>query len=255
MGTFSMKYPWVRTKTTDTPQIAKQQAEESQLSIYLAGKRTMDERNRRVQTQNKRLWGAFFGMGGILAVSTMANLHYSGRSQFIPYIIQTDRTGRVLNAQVLEPSQAQQTSAYQALVSRELSSWVEDLRTVTTDPYAQQTLANRVYSRLDENGDAKKVVSDWYMANDPIERGKKYRVEVTVLSDPLPESAGVYEVYWKETQTSLADGERTVSHWRAVFTIAVHFSKKNPMIPNANKDGVFVEHMTTPTPDKDSSHD
>ena len=231
--------------------ITKQHGEESQLSIALAGKRTLDARNRKDKQLIKLLWGAVFVLGGALVFSTATNFRYSGQSQYIPYVLQTDRTGRILNAEIMKPSAVRETTAFRSLIDRELCSWIQDWRAVTTDPYAQKTLADHVYAQLDEHGEAVNTVTEWYRAHDPIERAKQVHVEANVQS-LVPQSANVYEVYWKETETNLSDRSMKVSHWRSVLTISFSFPKSDPS-GTANADGLYIETLTTPQ--KDSSNE
>jgi type IV secretion system protein TrbF len=230
--------------------IKKEEAEQSQFEIALAGKRTLDARTRKVERENKFLWAGML----ILATGTVIGagivFRLSGEVKYVPFVVQTDKAGRVLNTQVLNLGSMQSLTPAKT-IQQSISDWVSDWRTVTTDIYAQKTLAEKVFNQIDANGEAKHTIQAWYQAHDPVERAKTAHVEAEVRS-VMPRSATSYEVYWKETETNLADGTKTVSYWRNAITVAIAVPKSAAAI-QANPLGIWFENVTEPQ--RDSNHD
>ena len=155
----------------------------------------------------------------------------------------------MLQAQILNPDQSDAANfSSQKAIKAQVTGWLQDLRSVTTDELAQKTLADHVYALMDGNGEAVGIVTNWYRSNDPVERAKTVHVEATVRNI-VAQSNNSYEVYWEERETNLSDRDSgRTSRWRAVIQIAVRAPKTQADI-SANPYGVWIERITQPQKD------
>ena len=216
----------------------------SQLDIYLAGQRTLDARNRAVIQQKNFLaciCAALLVVNGIQAIENYRN---SAKSHLIPYIVQTDQQGRIINTEILKDRAIGENFTATKTITAELSSWVQDWRTVTTDIMAQKAIADRVFSMVADHSEASGFLLSWFRAHDPVDRARSVHVEVSV-KNILPQSTNTYEVYWEERDTNLNGQPAAVSHWRSVITLSIN-PPKNEADVHRNRFGLYVERLTDP---------
>ncbi|MCU1329724.1 MAG: conjugal transfer protein TrbF [Bryobacterales bacterium] len=241
MATITKAWPRPR----DHAQIASDPVKaESQMSIYLAGMRTLDARNRSDIRQKKIAFGFCIALLGLNGIQAAENLRNSAKSHLIPYIVQTDEHGRILNTEILKDRSLEEQFTPTKTITAELASWVQDWRAVSTDVYAQKSLADRVFSMVADHSEASATLLNWYRANDPVDRGKSMHVEASVRNI-LPQSLNSYEVYWEEKETNLTSQTTTVSRWRSVIRLSIT-PPKNEAEVHRNRFGLFIERLTEP---------
>lgn len=216
----------------------------SQLDLYLAGQRTLDARNRSEIRQKKFLAWVCIGLLGINGIQAVENVRNSAKSHLIPYIVQTDRQGRIINTEILQDRSIDENFAATKTITAELAAWVQDWRAVTTDILAQKSIADRVFSMVAEHSEASVWLLGWYRAHDPVDRSRNVHVEASVRNI-LPQSRNTYEVYWEEHETNLSNQTATVSHWRSVITLSIN-PPKNEADVHRNRFGLYVERLTEP---------
>jgi len=232
---------WPRTHAEIAPDAQKARA---QLDIYLAGQRTLDARNRSEIRQKKFLAYLCITLLGINLVQALENVRNSAKSHLIPYIVQTDQQGRIINAEVLKDRAIDENFTATKTIMAELGAWVQDWRTVTVDILAQKSIADRVFSMVAEHSEASAWLLSWFRLHDPVERARSVHVEASV-KNILPQSLNTYEVYWQERETNLTSQTATVSHWRSVITLAIN-PPKNEADVHRNRFGLYVERLTEP---------
>jgi type IV secretion system protein VirB5 len=236
----ALQIPWIRHAEIATDA----EKARSQLDIYLAGQRTLDARNRAVIQQKNFLaciCAALLVTNGIQAVENFRN---SAKSHLIPYIVQTDQQGRIVNAEILKDRAIDENFSATKTITAELSSWVQDWRTVTADILSQKAIADRVFSMVAEHSEASSFLLSWFRSHDPVDRAKNVHVEATV-KNILPQSLNTYEVYWEERETNLTGQVAGVSHWRSVITLSIN-PPKNEADVHRNRFGLYVERLTDP---------
>ena len=216
----------------------------SQLDIYLAGMRTLDSRNRSEIRQKRFLASVCCVLLAVNGIQAVENVRTSAKSHLIPYIVQTDQQGRIINTEVLRDRSIEEPFTATKTIIAELASWLQDWRAVTTDIYAQKSIVDRVFSMVAEHSEASAWLLGWYRAHDPVDRARNVHVEASVKSI-LPQSLNTYEVYWEERETNLTSQTPTVSHWRSVITLSIN-PPKNEADVHRNRFGLFIEHMTEP---------
>jgi type IV secretory pathway TrbF-like protein len=115
-------------------------ADASSLNPYVAARREWDERYGELITRAKnwRFIAILSAMATLVAVAGIVAL--SARSKVVPFVVAIDSLGRTVSAGPAEVT----TTADEKLKKAILFTWIEDLRLVTTDPFAQRKAIDRV---------------------------------------------------------------------------------------------------------------
>ncbi len=156
-------------------------------------------------------------ISGLVALAAVAGMAFlSSHSRIIPFVVAIDSLGRPVASGLAD----QATTADDRLKRATVLSWIEDLRTVTTDGIAQRRAIDRVYAHIANGSQAQSFVSDFYRNASPQQRAESETTSVDVKS-VLPTSDRTAEVEWIETTRDLygavqraAALERRVHHRR-----------------------------------------
>jgi type IV secretion system protein VirB5 len=216
----------------------------TQLDIYLAGQRTLDARNRSEIRQKKFLACLCVALLGINVIQAIENVRNAAKSHLIPYIVQTDQQGRIINTEILKDRSIDENFTATKTITAELAAWVQDWRTVTVDILAQKSIADRVFSMVAEHSEASTWLLSWFRSHDPVDRAKSVHIDASV-KNILPQSLNTYEVYWEEREMNLTSQTASISHWRCVITLAIN-PPKNEADVHRNRFGLYVERLTDP---------
>lgn len=137
---------------------------------------------------------------------------------------------------------AETTAADDRLKRATLFSWIEDLRTVTTDGIAQRKAIDRVYAHIGSGTQAQALISDFYRNDPPQKRAQNETVSVEVNS-VLPTTERTFEVEWREITRDLYGAEKSQFHWKAVVTIAVNPPSEERLV-RVNPLGIYVTNAS-----------
>lgn len=205
---------------------------------YLAARRDWDERYGDLITRarNWRLMALVSGLVALAAVVGMAVL--ATRSRIIPFVVAIDSLGRPVATGVAE----QASSADDRLKRATVLSWVEDLRTVTTDGVAQRRSIDRVYAHIANGSQAQPFVTEFYRNDPPQKRAQNETTSVDVKS-VLPTSDRTVEVEWIETTRDLYGAVKLQERWKGSFTIAVS-PPSDERLARVNPLGVYVTNAS-----------
>lgn len=201
---------------------------------YLAARREWDERYGDLVTRarNWRLMALISALSTIVAVGGVIRL--STRTHIVPFVVAMDSLGRTVAAGPAEEA----TAADDRLKRATIFTWVEDLRTVTTDGIAQRKAIDRVYAHIASGAQAQAFISEFYRAAPPQKRASTETVSVEVRS-VLPTSERTFEVEWSETTRDLYGAVKAQDHWKAAFTIAVN-PPQDERMARINPLGIYV---------------
>src|SRR5580700_8189407 len=211
---------WISTTTNRSKNMGltlktkSNSADSSPLNPYVAARREWDERYGEIITRAKN-WRF------IAILSAMATLVAVGG-------IVTVSAG---------PAEVT-TTADEKLKKAVLFTWIEDLRLVTTDPFAQRKAIDRVYAHLAMGSEAQAFVTAFYRADPPQKRGQTQTVSIDVKS-VLPNSNRTYEIEWIETTHDLNGGIVSTDHWKGSFTIALNPPTEERLM-RVNPLGIYV---------------
>ena len=205
---------------------------------YLAARREWDERYGDLITRarNWRLIALTSSLVALAAVAGMAFL--ASRSRIIPFVVAIDSLGRPVATGLAE----QATSADDRLKRATVLSWIEDLRTVTTDGIAQRRAIDRVYAHIANGSEAQSFVSEFYRNDPPQKRAETGTTSVDVKS-VLPTSDRTVEVEWIETTRDLYGAVKGQERWKGAFTITVS-PPSDERLARMNPLGVYVTNAS-----------
>src|ERR1035437_8588124 len=135
-------------------------------NLYLAARREWDERYGDLITRAKN-WRMMAALCSLVAlVATAGVVWLSARSRVVPFVVLVDNLGRPIASGV-----ADQTSLNDDRLKRSnIFSWVENLRTVSSDGVAQRKVIDRVYAQIASGSEAQTFVSEYYRGDPPLDR-------------------------------------------------------------------------------------
>jgi type IV secretion system protein VirB5 len=182
---------------------------------YVQGWREWDERYADLVV-GKRNWqlaaGGLLIMGLILAGGMV---WLSGRSKYIPYVVEVDRLGYGLTvAQPLTPASVPDVTA--RMERYEVATFIREAREVSSDPQVEQQQLNSLLAHA--RGAADRFLDEYYhvdTAHNPFQIAQKQTVSVQIDSI-LRLSPKSYQVRWTE-QTRDLNGAAigAPNHWEA----------------------------------------
>ena len=200
---------------------------------YLAARREWDERYGDLITR-ARNWRLL-----ALTSSLVAGMAFlASRSRIIPFVVAIDSLGRPVATGLAE----QATSADDRLRRATVLSWIEDLRTVTTDGIAQRRAIDRVYAHIANGSEAQPFVSEFYRNDPPQKRAQTETTSVDVKS-VLPTSDRTVEVEWIETTRDLYGAVQGQERWKGAFTITVS-PPSDERLARMNPLGVYITNAS-----------
>jgi type IV secretion system protein VirB5 len=176
------------------------------------------------------------GLTTLVAIGGM--IRQSARSHVIPFVVAMDSLGRTLAAGPAD----QASSTDDRLKRATLFSWVEDLRTVTTDGVAQRKAIDRVYCHIAGGSQAQAFISEFYRNDPPQKRAQSETVSVEVRS-VLPTSNRTLEVEWVETTRDLYGAVKSQDHWKSSFTIVIN-PPSEERVARMNPLGIYITNAS-----------
>lgn len=210
----------------------------SAFNPYIAARREWDERYGHLITRerNWRMMALLCSLTSLVAIGGMIRL--SSRSHIVPFVVAVDSLGRPVAAGAAEEA----STADDRIKRATLFTWVEDLRSVTTDGIAQRKAIDRVYAHIASGAQAQAFVSEFYRADPPQKRAQTETVSVEVRS-VLPTSDRTFEVEWTETTRDLYGAVKAQDQWKAAFTIAINPPTEERMV-RINPLGIYVTNAS-----------
>jgi type IV secretion system protein TrbF len=181
-------------------------------------------------------WAAILALisNGVLAVGCV----YIGcQSKYIPYIVETDRLGQVTHVARIDQTQPTRPKNIQAFLMR----FIEDWRSVSSDPVVQKQRTDRLYQFLANGTIALQKINAFYRDHSPFTVGQSETVAIELTGAPLALSELSWQAEWWETRRNL-NGERISRlRYKAVLTVAVDPPQDGNTIFNLiNPLGLFV---------------
>ena len=212
--------------------------EESLGSPYLNARREWDERYGGLMKQAQQ-WRFAAVLALFVAVAeAIVIIGVATRPRTAPYVVAVDSVGRVAAAGTLDRSSPIDERMKQESIIR----WVEAMRGVTSDGLAERAAIDHVYAMIGSSSAAQTIVTDYFRANQPFDRGLRETVQVEVNAI-LPNSPHSYEVDWTETERTLDGKPISLDKWRGIFTVAVN-PPTDEAVLRVNPFGIYVMDLT-----------
>lgn len=185
-------------------------------SPYIRASRVWDERigSARVQARNWRLAALL----ALIAVIVLAAgiLYAQNKSTVAPYVVAVNEHG--MPVQIAKIPQAYSPS--DAEIANMLLTFVENVRSLSTDPVVVRQNWLKAYQFLSDRGTNQ--MNEWAKANDPFKLvGNKEGISIMVEIESIVKSAGsTYQVRWREIL--FRNGAKdTDKNWIGTFSIVV----------------------------------
>jgi type IV secretory pathway TrbF-like protein len=208
--------------------------EESIGSPYLAARREWDQRYGGLIERAKQ-WRVAAVLALVVALAeTIVIIGVATRPRTAPFVVAVDSLGRVAAAGVIDRTSPIDERMKQAAISQ----WVQDMRGVTSDGLAERAAIDHVYAMIGSQSAAQTIVTDYFRANQPFERGSRETVQVEVNAI-LPNSPHSYEVDWTETRRGLDGKPISSDKWRGIFTVAIN-PPTDEAVLRVNPFGIYV---------------
>jgi len=208
--------------------------EDSFSSPYLVARREWDERYGGL-IKRAQQWRAAAILALLVALAeAIFIIAVATRPRIAPFVVAVDSLGRVAAAGAADRNSPIDERMKQAAVTQ----WVQDMRGVTSDGLAERAAIDHVYAMIGNQSAAQTIVTDYFRANQPFERGSRETVQVEVNAI-LPNSPHSYEVDWTETQRTLDGKPISSDKWRGIFTVAINPSTDEAVL-RANPFGIYV---------------
>jgi type IV secretory pathway TrbF-like protein len=208
--------------------------EESIGSPYLVARREWDERYGGLIKRAQQWRGAAVLALLVALAEAIVIIAAATRPRTVPYVAAVDSLGRVAAAGAIDRASPIDDRMKQAAITR----WVQDMRGVTSDGLAERAAIDHVYAMIGSQSAAQTIVTDYFRANQPFERGSRETVQVEVNAI-LPSSPHSYEVDWTETQRTLDGKPISSDKWRGIFTMAINPSTDEAVL-RVNPFGIYV---------------
>ena len=159
---------------------------------YLSNRREWVERYGG-EIQKAKTWRAVAIFCLVLAtVSVVGALSLAKKSEFVPYVVEMDKLGRVSN--VSFPST--QIDANPAHIRGELAGWIQATRAVFTDGNAQRLMVEKSFAKISKADPAFVDLSSFSKAN--WQRSADESVSIEIVGDPLSITDKSWQVQWRE---------------------------------------------------------
>jgi len=212
--------------------------EESIGSPYLVARREWDERYGGLIKRTQQ-WRAAAVLALLVALAEgIVIIGLATRPRTVPFVVAVDSLGRVAAAGAIDRTSSIDDRMKQAVITQ----WVQDMRGVTSDGLAERAAIDHVYAMIGSQSAAQTIVTDYFRANQPFERGSRETVQVEVNAI-LPNSPHSFEVDWTETQRTLDGKPISSDKWRGIFTLAINPSTDEAVL-RVNPFGIYVMDIT-----------
>jgi type IV secretion system protein VirB5 len=159
------------------------------------------------------------------------------RAKYIPYVIQVDPKGQVLQAVI--PAAAQ---ANDRVIETDLGDFIIHLRSVVTDAQVQGEYLARAYAHVTPESAPKTAMDAFFSGGgNPYQRVAKETVTVEVES-VLGQSKNSYQVEWRENTSALQGQPLSTQRYRAL--IGVEYREIEQAMLSKNPLGLFITSLS-----------
>lgn len=162
---------------------------------YLAARRTWNEHVGDV-IASRRTWQVIGMLSMLIALASIGGITYIGsKSKFIPYIVQVDKLGQVLNAGVVHAN----NNISPRIINSTVADFIEHARMVTPDISLERKAIFSIYAHLSPRDPATEKMNEWMQENSPFKKAEKETVDVSIKT-VLQQTPGTWQVEWVETR-------------------------------------------------------
>lgn len=216
------------TTNTKSPQIN---------SPYLDARREWNERYGSY-IQSARRWRtlAFVSLA-IAGVAVAGVVYLASQNKLVPYVVEVNHDGNALQVYHAEKMQP----IDRRVVRAQLSQFVQDVRSVSSDFAVQRQSVHRAFAHLSKDMPAFTAVNDWFRKNVPFERAKT-ETNVVEVRQVLPLSENTWRIEWVERSRSRTGEALQKTFWTGTANI-VTGAEVNASTIMLNPVGLYVREF------------
>ncbi|OHV78555.1 VirB8/TrbF family protein [Rhizobium sp. LCM 4573] len=210
-------------------------------SPYLAARREWNERyGDHVKASNDWKIATFMSLA-VAFVAAGGMVYYANQPRTIPYAVERNEHGEVVNVARLERAAPVGTREIKAA----LRSWVIGARTVYVDNRATQDRVNATYNHTLPDSPAYKELAMYHRDNNPYQRAVNETVEVQVHAvQPISDES--WQVEWSETVKQRSGAVVGTKQMQGTFTVLVAPSEDDATMM-VNPFGIYVRQFSWTT--------
>lgn len=188
------------------------------VSPYHAARWARDRHIEELGNRIRYLRALVFILVAVSAIAVHGAVALARQSRIVPYIVEVDRLGQPLAYGRVEDMPAPD----ERLVRGELARFVDAMRTVHTDPVAQNRMIDRGYAFT--RGAARTYVDAYFSVprNNPHLLAREMIRLVSVRTvRRVAGSANTWEVQWEEYEVPVRGGDAIVRPWQGTLRTSV----------------------------------
>lgn len=207
---------------------------------YMAARREWNERygDYIAQAQNWRFMAFIVGL--IAVILAFGAIYIGAQSKRIPYIVEVDKLGQIVNVAPAEKSMANSPRITKAMLNRFVIDW----RAVSPDAVVQKAATDRLYKLVPQGSAALERINGYYRDNSPFVVAQSTTVSIEPIGTPLPLSEQSWQVEWWETKRNLAGAVISRMRYKAVMMVAFNPPKdENQALDLDNPIGLYVTDL------------
>ena len=198
------------------------------LSPYQAARWARDRHVEELENKVRYLRALAFILVAVCAIAVNGAVTLAKQSRIVPYIVEVDRLGQPLAYGRVEDMPRPEERQFRGEIGR----FVEAMRTVFTDPIAQNWMIDRSYAFT--RGSARKYVDGYYSMprNNPHLLGREMiRIVARVTVRRQAGTSDRWKVRWEEYEVPVRGGVATVRAWEGTL--------RTTLIPPADEDALM----------------
>lgn len=202
------------------------------LSPYHAARWARDRHVEELENRIRYLRALAFILTAVCAIAVHGTVTVARQSRIVPYIVEVDRLGQPLAYGRVEDMPPPE----ERLVRGELARFVDAMRTVHTDPVAQNRMIDRGYAFT--RGAARTYVDGYFSVprNNPHLLAREMIRLVSVRTvRRVAGSANTWEAQWEEYEVPVRGGDAIVRPWQGTL--------RTSTIPPEGEQDLFVNPL------------
>lgn len=203
---------------------------------YINARVAWDERYGDLIGRAQNWRAAFFAMTGVAALVGGSLLYEMHRSYVVPFVVAVDS----LNNVVGEGFANESSVADPRLVRSRLLEYVEDTRSVSSDPLVMRGDITKAFDMTANASPAENFLKQFYTTESPFEKTETTQVEVHNIASLTPTS---YELTWTETNRDKVGNVTSKQEWKGVLGILIA-PPKDEVTARRNPLGIYVTTIT-----------
>lgn len=206
-------------------------------SPYLDARREWNERYGNY-IQSAKTWRSIaFAAMAIAIIAVVGVVYLASQNKLIPYVVEVNSEGNTLQVYQADTMQ----TVDRRVVKAQLSKFVQDVRSVSSDVAVQRQAIHRAYAHLSTDMPAYTAVNTWFRKNVPFDRAKD-ETNVVEVRQVLPLSENTWRIEWVERSRSRTGEAIQELKWTGTASLVIG-AEVNANSIMLNPIGLFIKEF------------